>query len=377
MTRHREQDLRTQMIGTHVSPIGPTTFFSSALRGFWRTCDDTIGEYPFATDFSLMESYESIPTLNGQIGGHIWTECPVAYRPGVPDPRQQWPVLTLLDRNNVAWKILSETNPSAPHVSVPTFVAEMKDLPSLFKGWGDSILKRVANGLLSWRWAIRPLIGDLRKVFNFVKAVDDRVRMLMKLRAGETLRKRVHLGTELVYGPISANQFVESSGTTIRADFQVVYAKKAWGSAQWKLLPDTVLPMLGYGPLQQLANNLTFGLTYHEFLATAWEVTPWSWLVDWFSNVGDVIAATNNSVGCTWQNVCYMRTLEAIRTCKFRTDTSGALGLAMLHNQNYYLKMLRKERYVVFPVLPLPIPQLPLLTMGQWSILAALAVQRL
>jgi hypothetical protein len=133
---------------------------------------------------------------------------------------------------------------------------------------------------------------------------------------------------------------------------------------------------MGSAELNQLAWKTTFGITSHEMLATAWELTPWSWLTDWFSNVGNVIAATNNSVGCTWGDVCYMRTLHANRVVTYGSG-SDADQLAALNGQEYYALTVRKERYVVFPILPLPVPQLPILTAGQWSILTALAAQRL
>jgi hypothetical protein len=252
----------------------------------------------------------------------------------------------------------------------------MKDLPGLVKGYGDNLLKNVANGYLSWRWAVKPMISDLRKLYNFTKAVDDRVTMLYKLRNGETLRRKVHLSTSEVYTPWQT-LLVQSEGCGITGRFRTKYTMEDWGSAQWKLLPDSQLPMLGYGPLEQKAKLLTLGLTSYEALATAWELTPWSWLADWFGNTGDIIAACNNSVGCTWSNVCYMRKSEATLNCEMLPAQSDAFAIAGLQGRNYNLRMTRKERYVVAPVLPLPFPHLPILTSGQWSILAALAAQRL
>jgi hypothetical protein len=399
MVRHRENDTRVQIWGSYISPIGPTTFLRSKTDGFRRTCDDTIGAYPSPTDFSLMESYQFYPTLTCTGNNRTWIDCPVGYQPAVPDPRTQFPVLTALDRNNMAWEILAKTNPSVPYVSVPTMVAELKDLPGLFGLSFASLFKKnffgsareafefglknknffanVANFYLIQRWAIRPFISDLFKLFNFVKAVDDRTTMLMRLRAGETIRKRVQLGNAVVMASPQVNLTVHSEGCGVVGTFQARYAYKAWGSAQWKLLPDSQLPTLGYGPLREQARNLTFGLKDRELLAVAWELTPWSWLADWFANTGDLIAATNNSVGCTWHNVCYMRTSEATLTCTYNVPASNGFAITGLKNQNYYLRMLRKERYVCVPVLPVPFPQLPILTNGQWSILAALAAQRL
>jgi hypothetical protein len=252
----------------------------------------------------------------------------------------------------------------------------LKDLPSLVKGYGKGLLKSISNGYLSWRWAIKPMIGDLRKLLRFQKAVNERLTWLYRLRAGETLRRRVDLGVTSI-NDSAQSVFIDTTGCWITGTSELRYVRKAWGSAQWKLLPDSVLPQVGSRELNQLAWKTTFGITSHEALATAWELTPWSWLADWFGNVGDVIAATNNSVGCTWGHVCYMRTLNARRVVKYNTTQSDADQLAALNGQEYYALTVRKERYVVAPVLPLPVPQLPILTNGQWSILAALAAQRL
>jgi len=376
MPRHRENDARATVCGSYLSPIGPTLFIRCAVNGFRRICDDTIGAFPLPTDFSLMESYQYYPTLNCVGNNRTWTDCPVGYQPAVPDPRTLYPALTSLDRNNMAWKILAETNPSVPHVSIPKFVGELKDLIPSLKAKGDSALRAVANGYLSWRWVIKPMMRDLRDIFRFVKSVDDRTTMLMRLRAGQTLRKRVQLGVANAPQTPSLNLIVHSEGCTVRGDFQVVFSKKEWGSAQWKLLPDSTLPTMGYGPLREHARNLTLGFKDREALAVAWELTPWSWLADWFANTGDLISATNNSVGCTWHNVCYMRTSEATLNCTYRITGSDGFALVGLRNQRYVLRMLRKERYVCVPVLPVPFPQLPILTSGQWSILAALAAQR-
>jgi hypothetical protein len=220
------------------------------------------------------------------------------------------------------------------------------------------------------------MISDLRKLWRFQKAVDDRTTMLLRLRNGETLKRRVQLGVTIVK-TTPTNLTVHSEGCVVGGMFQTTYSKREWGTAQWKLLPNSLLPQLGYEPLRKKALALTFGITSHEALAAAWELTPWSWLADWFGNTGDLIAATNNSVGCTWHNVCYMRTSEARMACDSYVNPSHPFVIPGLRNQTYRLVMTRKERYVVFPVLPVPFPQLPILTNGQWSILAALAAQRL
>jgi hypothetical protein len=385
--RHREQDNRITDTGSYSSQLflpPPVVVFASRTFGYRRVCDDEgAGDHHTPYDFFQRHSWEYYPTLTGHGSGtNIFVNYPVANKPLPPDPRTQYPLPTLLDRNNYAWEILSKTNPSAAHVSIPTFVGELKDLPGLVKGYGEGLIRAVANGYLSWRWAIKPMISDLQKLYRFQKAVDDRIQMLRKLRDGATLRRRVELGTQNA-DSVQLNQLVHSQGVTVRADIHLHYSRKRWGTAQWKLKPTTVLPERGaildvpQHLLTELkrAERLTFGLTEYEFLATAWELTPWSWLIDWFSNTGDIIAACNNTVDCTYHNVCVMQHSEAIRTFLYTTG-SHPFAIPCLKQQDYYQRMERKERFVCSPILPVPIPQLPMLTSGQWSILAALAAQR-
>lgn len=377
--RHREQDLRTQLFGTYTSNIGPTTWTEDKTDGLRRVCDDFEGNRTNPNDFQLEEKHSYYPVLTAIApNGCEWNNIPIQTKFNGWDPRWVgYDALTGLDRSNKAWEILSKTNPSLPHVSVPTFVGELKDLPGLVKGYGDKLLKNVANGYLSWRWAVRPMINDLRKLCNFAKAVDDRTTMLMKLRDGATIRKRCSMG-EGTNLPVDTPRvyFMESrNGGGLDATAYALKSYKAWGSSSWKLLPNSQLPTMGYGKLRDFAKRLTFGATSHEALATAWELCPWSWLADWFGNTGKIIAATNNSVGLTYHAICYMRTSST--HVVVNNWTGSAWLVAAIGSQQYRVDWMRKERYVCSPVVPFPFPQLPLLTGGQWSILAALAAKRL
>lgn len=53
------------------------------------------------------------------------------------------------------------------------------------------------------------------------------------------------------------------------------------------------------------------GFTLTDFLPTAWEAIPWSFLVDYFTNVGDVIEAFSNCTSdIAWANEVHIQTSE-------------------------------------------------------------------
>jgi hypothetical protein len=250
----------------------------------------------------------------------------------------------------------------------------------------------IASSNLLGQWVIRPMISDIQKMWNFQEAVDKRLQELFALRDKKTVRKRIRLHqNQTIVGP--TNVILHSEGTVINGTRTITYDEKSWGTAQWKMGPDVILPryqgrfqdlairrkilktrldQLGYNSLLQKAWDGASGLTSHEVLATAWELTPWSWFIDWFSNVGDLIAATNNTFDLMWSNLALMRTSSS-RTAYTVTLPLTDSWVVFDKNAFHYESFVRKERYPVVPFNPFPLPSLPILDGRKWSILASLA----
>lgn len=105
-----------------------------------------------------------------------------------------------------------------------------------------------------------------------------------------------------------------------------------------------------------------------NLVATAWELFPWSFMIDWFSNVGDLITAANNTVPVEASSVnCMQHRMTSVSWSRadYENDFSG--GTALFTRET-------KRRDVSFgPGLTL---SLPLLSGGQLSILGALSASR-
>jgi hypothetical protein len=176
----------------------------------------------------------------------------------------------------------------------------------------------------------------------------------------------------VVVGPMDV--ILHSQGAFITGKRTDVYTKFSWATAEWKLDPDTDIPTMSDRDLLGYARRLCDGITTFGAAETAWELLPWSWLADWFSNTQNFIAAHNNSVPCSYGRLCYMRTTKG--NSVIEVDPSSIPPGVTLSGQ-FRLWGVRKIRQPLVPISVIPLPSLPILDVGQWSILASLAAVRL
>ncbi len=379
MASLKQRDLRATVGGAlrYYTPT-PSTTLRTALMGERDSCQSEYGLREVANALSIYHITSKYPLLNGQriVSGVLTREFlgfPIGNSSvAAPDPRTTFGTPSVAQLSSDAWEILAKTNPSRPHVNVPAMLGEMKDIPKVVKGWGDSLLGDIARGNLSWRWAVKPMISDVRKLANFTKAANQRLKQLERLKHGKRIRKRCNLSAQTVSsGP--TRSLIHSEGAAIYAFARTVSEYQKWGSAEWKILPDSVLPQLDDANLDRFNNRVALGITTHGALEAAWELTPWSWFIDWFSNVGDMLAATNNSVGCTWGRICVMRTSYGRTT--YDLDPVGTDTWPTFDGW-YDLRFQRKERWPTYPIVPFPLPTLPIFDGGKLSILLSLAALR-
>lgn len=404
--RSRSFDARERFSGTYQNFTLGTTTTRSVDVGASGTCDDTVGNWYGGNALGLTKLVRLYPGLVGErfsvTTGALerrMNNFPIGYHPGPTDPRTVFPALTTLQKNNYAWSILAKTNPSAPDVSLPTMIAELKDIPSLVKNWYGLFLRKpwsfstgktpkhwktllqrlpeiIASGHLTWRWAIAPFIRDVSKLLDFHFLIQRRMKMLEELET-KGLRRRVSLGTDSL-NTVSSLQFLHSEGITIKGKRHVVFNSKTWGTVCYKLLPP-----VGFKKLTRyfnwrkaderflLARRLVQGITTHEALATAWELMPWSWLVDWALGIGTVISATNNTLGTTHSDPFLMRYTSSESSIEIDEATSEKWARP---NGEFMETMERKERFLVPPLLPFAPSTLPFCEWKAVSILGSLAV---
>jgi hypothetical protein len=200
---------------------------------------------------------------------------------------------------------IARTIPTNPVAGAAQFLGELRErLPSLpgqafIRGHGNP--SRLADEYLNLEFGLKPLVNDLQK---FGEAVRTSNKVLEQLRrdAGRVIRRRYEFPEEtsskttvtnnrVPFPPLrtggtggyggdgtGSGQLTTTETETYRYWFSGAYTY-AYQDSDRRVI-DKMMRM------EQDANRL-FGLRLTPELV--WELTPWSWAVDWIGNIGDVI----------------------------------------------------------------------------------------
>nr|QDH88563.1 MAG: hypothetical protein H3BulkLitter171370_000001 [Leviviridae sp.] len=258
--------------------------------------------------------------------------------------------------------LLSRSNPSQPIVDVPVALAELRELPDLFRIAGRTIAQKIASGNLNYQFGWKPLLGDLGNLLGVQASIDKRVAHLSRLHENGGGSYKADVGTNTLPGTKTLWAFPPGGGTMwVR---HTGFCRR-WISVSWIPSYDPRTEMPDLNQIRQQAFRSVLGLTVD--LSTAWELLPWSWLVDWFSNLGNILAARRNLVGFV-PGACYTMT-HTERHSNFTLE-----GSSVLTHTYPYLHQVVKERV---PTSSSSISaNVPFLSGRQLGILASLAVAR-
>ena len=195
---------------------------------------------------------------------------------------------------NVSWNaanLWARTNPTRPVILLPVFWAEIRDVPRLIRDAGRAIRRKsdLNEDNLAVQFGAAPLVRDLWTLYKFQASVAKRKKEFEKNSSKKGYKHRIGLGTTSYLG--SKNGFANfGSYRNFSINFTEQATKRSWAVMHWRpTSPNTGLPsndddlsryLKGYHPSQILIN--------------LWEGLPWTWLIDYFTNIGDVLAAGNH-----------------------------------------------------------------------------------
>jgi hypothetical protein len=192
-------------------------------------------------------------------------------------------VQAALDQGPTAW---NRFKPAQPDVSISVFVAELRDLPGLIFKKLDSF-RSLGNNYLAYQFGWRPFLSDLRKWYKSIVDVDARIAQLKRdngqyIKRGGTLFSNVDQSedsfdatTNYIYGVPFKDGTITDRITT---------SERCWFSARFKYY----IPGLNssFGTARAIQELWDLKITPEQ----VYQLIPFSWLLDWFTNVGDLIS---------------------------------------------------------------------------------------
>lgn len=222
--------------------------------------------------------------------------------------------------NSIGTRFVNETIPTKSVASLGEAVAELKDglpdLPGLILRKGKLTPAAFGSEFLNAEFGLRPMIQDILKCANAVLNSKQIVAQYVRDSGRNVSRKRsespnVQVSKTSIYPPSAdplslAPVALQSAPSSWLQYFvpQANYQGGHWGytrvdreiktttslkfSASYSyFLPDGDSLLAKFEAYEQLANKL---LGTRLTFDTLWELAPWSWLSDWFFDIGNIIS---------------------------------------------------------------------------------------
>lgn len=224
-----------------------------------------------------------------------------------------------------------------------------------------------ASATLAYQFGWKPLIEDIGKMLNFADVVKRRQRVLLGAHSTNGVRRKVNLdqqdGAEGSYSGFISNHLSPSSTrvTPFKNNLK-------WGTVRWKVRDQS---QIGRVPTFNEAFRAAYGLNRGHIPIEIWKAMPWTWAVDWFLDISNILAANYNMIYYKPSSVCIMTTYETKYVIEPITPQNPS---------RYYeggeITLVRKVRTVHSPNPSLSL-RLPFLDSFKLSILGSMTVLRL
>lgn len=274
----------------------PTTTYNKSLK----ITNDYLDNRPYPDHIlDITERRVEPPRIYGEglfLGSRLWEGKVDGMTVGFPvytnvptAPTPAWAYYTT--------KALVLANPNTPKFDLPLFLWELKDLPSMLKNLGDILAhwrnrkppnpQDIAGYYLAYSFGWKPLFNDLKILLNLADLIEQKKREFLEAAkkggrkvGGKVGKNNLSLSTTLS-GSVSFAGLLHASCRWVLLDGK----EEAWFTARQSLFSDFTKVSL-----DTAAFRAVLGLNLNA--ATIWNMLPWSFLIDYFVNIGDFLAAT-------------------------------------------------------------------------------------
>lgn len=205
------------------------------------------------------------------------------------------------DLDAVGTTAIARTVPTNPVAGLATLFGELREgFPKLigqelFRRRAKDTLKRGSKEFLNWEFGWKPMIADLKK-WIYAARHADKLWEQFKRDSGRRVRRDYYFPvTEVVTettsqrtpSPSIALPIWQGGNATFDMTTTEVIRRQRWfkGAFTYYADVDAATEKTWKGHLQRLQHLYGVKITPDVI----WNLAPWSWTVDWYSNTGDVI----------------------------------------------------------------------------------------
>ena len=213
----------------------------------------------------------------------------------------------------------AKTKPTKPQFQALNAVYELREVPGMLRQrFLQSGLAGIGDYYLALRFGWIPLLNDVRNLVSTQRNMEKHLKQLLRDN-GRPVRRRVTLAnvvstptfaSGVAYSglsPVLQAPFYKRAGLWTQKDY---ISDRVWAAAKMRF-------WLPPGPRDINWTRSMMAKLYglHPSPSVIYNMIPWSWLVDWFTNTGSLIE--NMDVGVADRlayDYCYvMRQVETIR----------------------------------------------------------------
>lgn len=287
----------------------PVSWSRTSLR---EKCDDVIGDYGGNHSLTLKRE-QTTGSMYVRSSGNL-----ILPDPGVPSGwhDELWgdwsPQPTL---SSYTARVLAQTGPLTPKVNLPLFIFELKDIPQMLRHAGNLLhkirspsgldpVKEAAAANLAYKFGWEPLISDLGKLLNFADHARKRQDQLKKAYSSRGVRRKVTLD-ELSKSVKGSSTVWSVYGSSLSAQWSGLCTSQTWATVRWIVRDPN---QYGYSPTFTEGFKTALGLNPGMVPITVWKALPWSWMIDWFTDISNVMLANYNSIYFKPYRLSIMRT---------------------------------------------------------------------
>jgi hypothetical protein len=275
-----------------------------------------------------------------------------------------------------ATKAVARSNPSKPFVDLPVELLQLHELADLIRpGRRPNAVapaQQLGSQYLMTSFGVMPVADAMARLYHAHSVIDRRIQVIERLRA-KGYRKTMDMDVSTAQS--TEYWYIDTAHSTAGGNFNISTVAGVRAHVRWGLYPGAFAghetPNQMRAAVRQAAEESLLGSTID--LSTVWQITPFTWLIDWFLGVGDYLKSQRNTGLALLKEVVVMRHRKTVATYPGITYEPGG-GAKTMHIDPIRMERESKSRRFSFPS-PLT-AHLPLLDSGSCATLASLAATR-